>query len=538
VISAADPAGHVRRRLAVRLDPVGLPSAEHVLVLTVGLALLVLAPKILRGTKTAVPLAIVALWAISVLHILRPLGCAAATMALVLSLALAFGRDPFPLGSLNRPRPMLVFAATGAWALAYLAVLASPLVRGRDREIRLAVHNAIGRVLHVSLGPPRLSGAWIVLVETLIGCAAAISLLVLRSLLRPAAYSSGHRDAEHDRAVALAERHGEDSLSPFALRPDKSLYFHGDGFLAYRVIGETAVVSGDPVSPPDETARVLAGFRELARQQGWETVVWGASAGTLDGYRALGLRALRAGEEAVVDPRTFTLEGRSVRKLRQSVHRMSRRGWQITVVEGRELDDSLSAEVDRLAQVWCERKRRLIGFAMAMGPYDAPVKPDDVYVLARSPTGELRAAMRFFAHSGKLSLERMHRLEGTPNGLNESLICRALELARDRGVREVSLNYAGLSHLFRDRRPGLLGRVTLGLLSRRFQMERLVCFCEKFSPEWRPRYLVYESRAGLPRVIPRVLQAEGYLPQCRPFRLRLAGRPRLVPRGLRTDAAR
>ena len=40
-------------------------------------------------------------------------------------------------------------------------------------------------------------------------------------------------------------------------------------------------------------------------------------------------------------------------------------------------------------------------------------------------------------------------------------------------------------------------------------------FNEKFSPEWRPRYLVYESRAALPRAILRVLQAEGYLPSPR-----------------------
>ena len=50
-------------------------------------------------------------------------------------------------------------------------------------------------------------------------------------------------------------------------------------------------------------------------------------------------------------------------------------------------------------------------------------------------------------------------------------------------------------------------------------------FNEKFSPEWRPRYLVYESRAALPRTVLRVLQAEGYLPEAggRRRRRRTAG---------------
>ena len=42
-------------------------------------------------------------------------------------------------------------------------------------------------------------------------------------------------------------------------------------------------------------------------------------------------------------------------------------------------------------------------------------------------------------------------------------------------------------------------------------MDRLVVFNEKFSPCWRPRYLVFESRARLPAAVFRVLQAEGYL---------------------------
>jgi lysyl-tRNA synthetase class 2 len=111
----------------------------------------------------------------------------------------------------------------------------------------------------------------------------------------------------------------------------------------------------------------------------------------------------------------------------------------------------------------------------------------------------------------------MQRVGETPNGLNEALVARALAEARERGVAEVSLNYAGLAHLIRrepSRNPvaRALTRAALAPLHRRFQMDRLVRFNEKFSPQWRPRYLVYESRAALGLTIARVLQAEGYLP--------------------------
>jgi lysyl-tRNA synthetase class 2 len=268
----------------------------------------------------------------------------------------------------------------------------------------------------------------------------------------------------------------------------------------------------------------LASFLDVARTHGWRVVVWGASERHLAAYKALGMHAVRAGEEAFVDPRQFTLEGRKVRKLRQSVHRVQRRGWEISVHEGRTVDAALELEIDDFEWAWRARQRRVLGFAMGMGSYEAHVRPDDLYVLARSPAGTLGAAMRFVSHCGKLSLDTMRRGGDTPNGLNEALVCRALHAARERGVNEVSLNYAGLAHLLRDTPSAhrfLSGAITVAL-GRRFQMERLVRFNDKFAPQWRPRFLVYEAHTALPRGVVCVLQAEGYLPEIR--------RPRM-PRG-------
>ncbi len=532
----ADPTpGH----LISWLDPTAPPSAVHVLVLLAALALLVLAPQILRGTRLAVPIAIGALGSLSMLDAAGPVALGAGAVGLGLAVALMFAWRAFPLGSRNRPQPSLVLGASAAWALAYLAVLADPLMVVHGRAIRGALHQALGRVLHA---PERFSDAWVLLVELLIACAAAISLLALRSLLRPAALRAAHSESEYRNARAIVERHGEDSLSPFILRPDKSFHFHGDGVLAYRVVGETAVISGDPVASDGEAAQVLQSFRDHARTQGWGVALWGASGRNLGRYKELGLHALQAGEEAFVVPASFTLEGRAVRKLRQSVHRVRRRGWEIAGLEGRELDERLVAEIEALDDAWRRTKRRLLGFAMGSGEFEADTRPDDLYFLARSPTGELRAAMRFVTHVDKLSLDTMRRLDDTPNGLNEALVCKALEIARERNVREVSLNYAGLGHLARDRGsrgdgPKALNRLLLRLLRSRFQMDRLVRFNEKFSPQWRPRYLVYESRLGLPHAILRVLQVEGYLPQRRRLGPRLPWLARLLPR-LRPDAVR
>jgi lysyl-tRNA synthetase, class II len=111
-------------------------------------------------------------------------------------------------------------------------------------------------------------------------------------------------------------------------------------------------------------------------------------------------------------------------------------------------------------------------------------------------------------------------------------------------VPEVSLNFAGLAHIVRGTcmtsgPVGHLGRLGLRLLGHRFQLERLVRFNEKFLPEWRPRFLVYESQIGLPRAITRVLQAEGYLPRlgAQRFAHRVRSHSSILPGSAQPNAA-
>lgn len=496
----------------------GAPAGARIAALALGLALLALTPRVWRGTRTALALTVAALAALAVIngehHRIAMAGLQAG-----LALTLVLARRAFPLGCSNRPRARIVLAALGAWVLAAATLAVAALLARTTGHV-------LAHVLHPhALHPgPRLDAGWGWLVEVLAGSALAMSVLALRSAVAPA--RAEHRPTEHEYRTArsIVDHHGADSLAPFVVRPDKALAFAAGGVLSYRVIGGTAVVSADPVAPGDGAGDVLAGFQAHARGQGWQIAVWAASERHLEAYRRLGLRTICVGEEAFVDPAGFSLEGRAVRKLRQSVNRVDRRGWEIIVRDGRDIDSATEQEMDVLSERWRKDHPRLHGFAMGMGAYAGELRPDDLFLLARSPAGELGAVMRFVTYGGNLSLDTMQRVGDTPNGLNEALVARALEVARDRGIAEVSLNYAGLAHLVRAEPSGRrwrrsLVRIAMAPLHRRFQMDRLVRFNEKFAPQWRRRYLVYESRSALPRAVIRVLQAEGYLPHPRPSAL-------------------
>ena len=66
-------------------------------------------------------------------------------------------------------------------------------------------------------------------------------------------------------------------------------------------------------------------------RNGWGLGVMGASEEWLPTYQASGMRFLYIGDEAVVDPREFSLEGGKMKGLRQAVNRVARYGYTVAL---------------------------------------------------------------------------------------------------------------------------------------------------------------------------------------------------------------
>jgi lysyl-tRNA synthetase, class II len=136
-------------------------------------------------------------------------------------------------------------------------------------------------------------------------------------------------------------------------------------------------------------------------------------------------------------------------------------------------------------------------------------------VVARDRDGVARGFLHFVPAYGRpaMSLSFMRRDRRSPNGLTEFLVIRSIQLLRERGLEELSLNFAAFARLLQ--RPGsrldrVLGRI-VALGNSFFQIESLYRFNAKFGPRWEPRYLVYEGTLGLSRTGLAAMRAEGHL---------------------------
>ena len=293
----------------------------------------------------------------------------------------------------------------------------------------------------------------------------------------------------------------------------------GEALIAYRVIRGIALVSGDPVGPPESAGPALAGFLAYARARGWHTAVMGASGRMLQVYTDQGLHPLYHGDEAVLDTMGFSLDGRKMRTVRQAVHRLQRKGFRTEAVMAGEVSPALRGDLITVEDAWLRGAARK-GFTMELDTLFGLGGDDAVFVIGRDELGRVQGFLHLAVcrASRSLSLSTMPRRRDAPNGLTAWLIVEAVSWARCHGFTRLSLNFSPFAGLLaaheelpawrRLQRRALLRLKDLLAL----QLDNLLQFNGQFDPAWQPRYVILQAWADLPRMAVAAMAAEGYLP--------------------------
>ena len=282
-------------------------------------------------------------------------------------------------------------------------------------------------------------------------------------------------------------RHGTDTLSAFKLRQDLRRLWSADGraIVAFRLEAGSMLLAGDPVGPPDALPGMLDEAMAWARRHGLGFGAVGASEQFAATARAVGVRRLYLGDEALLAAGPTDLGGGARKTLRKAVNRVARHGYRAELVAVGDLDAPTLRRAARrqrgLARGAPER-----GFSMAHDALVDELLPDALVVLGRDAQGTVRGFLHFVPVFGRsaASLGFMRRERDTPNGLTEFLVVEAARLLGERGVEELSLNFAAYGRWLRA--PANPVERALAVVLRKadkyFQVERLL----KLQREVRP----------------------------------------------------
>jgi lysyl-tRNA synthetase class 2 len=349
---------------------------------------------------------------------------------------------------------------------------------------------------------------------------ALTALLTLFTLLAPARKPATLNPAAEDGLRGLLGHFGaRDSLGYFALRGDKTAIFSPSGKAAvvYRVVGGVTLAAGDPLGDPEAWPGAIQAWLDEADRYAWIPGVVGAGEDGAIAYQRAGLDSLELGDEAVLHLDEFSLEGRSMRVVRQAVNRVKRAGYTLDVRRQRDLsaEELLEAETTAEALRGEEVER---GFSMALGRLGDPRDPELVVARARDAQGRLVAVLTFVPWGAEgLSLDLMRRARESENGTVEFVVVGVAEAAAELGVRRISLNFAVFRSVFeRGARVGAgpvlrLWHRLLLIASRWWQIESLYRANAKYQPEWVPRFVCFRRAGELPRVGLAALEAEAFV---------------------------
>jgi len=311
----------------------------------------------------------------------------------------------------------------------------------------------------------------------------------------------------------------QDSLGYFATRRDKSVVWASNrkAGIAYRVQGGVMLASGDPFGEYSLWPEAIAEFIKIADEHAWTPAVMGCSdRGGEVWVEHAGMIAIDIGDEAIIDVKDFTLEGRPMANVRQMVNRIKRKGYSCTTHKWSELDNDTRSQLRKLAHEWrygvAER-----GFSMSMDRFGEDFDPD-TYITIAWLNNEIKGLLYYVPWTTNgLSLDRMQRERGTDPGVNELMIVETVEYARANNLAHVSLNFAAFRSLFERADKISAGPITRGMRnlirfsSNFFQVESLYRFNAKFQPGWETRYVLYPRAADLPKVGWAALRAEKFI---------------------------
>jgi phosphatidylglycerol lysyltransferase len=335
--------------------------------------------------------------------------------------------------------------------------------------------------------------------------AAAIGFAFL-SLFRPLEYRFRTAPAERERARAILEAHGNSSEDAFKLWPeDKSYYFSesGESFVAFRVARGVALVLGEPVGPKAEWARLLKHFRTYCHLHDWDVALLYVPRARLKLLEGAGFRALKIGEDAIVETSRFEDEVAHNKHFRGVRNKFARLGYGFELLDPPQ-SWTILGRLARVTRSWLSGEGRSErGFGL--GYHDAGYLGRNRLYLASDGGGRVVAfanAIRSY-NPHQETVDLMRHLAEAETGTMDYLFMNIIHSLHDQGVAEFSLGLAPMTGVgtgsevsTEERVVGYLSRLGLG----QFSYEGLRRYKSKFEPRWEDRYLLYErGPVGLAR---------------------------------------
>ncbi len=511
LFSAVTPSSPGRVDWLRELFPIEIRRSGHIFAALSGFLLLTLATSLLRRKRLAWVLTVLLLIVSILSHLIKGLDYEESLFAGALLILLATMRKTFTAQS-DRPsmaQGVRILFGSLLFTLAYGT--AGFFILDRAYNVQFDLPGAVAQTLamfftddNAGLQPRTRFGQFFADSIYLVGGVTLTYALLM--LLRPVLLRGEPATAaQRRRAQAIVEQYGCSSLARFTLLNDKAYYFSpsGKSTIAYVPKGRGAIALGDPIGPPEDRQEVIFGFQRFCEQNDWYPAFYQTLPNDLVLYESLGFRALKIGEEAIIDLKEFTIKGKAGQNFRTTLNKFKKTGHQIEFYQppiASELIHELRAVSDEWLDMMQGSEKKF-----SLGWFDETYLRDCEIAVIRTAQGQISAFVNVVAEYqiNEITIDLMRHRAEMENGTMDFLFVSLFEHFREKGYDGFNLGLSALSGLGDSAQAPRLEKGMNYLykhLNRFYNFKGLHAYKEKFRPSWEPRYLIYPSLTALPDV--------------------------------------
>lgn len=518
LLSAVTPNLYGRNHWLKEFLPFEIRATGHVFAALTGFVLLTLATNLLRRKRIAWLLTI-GLLVISIFsHLLKGLDYEESLLSGVLLLQLIWMRHFFTAKS-DRPsiaRGVRVLIGALLFTLAY-GTVGFYLLDGKFSE-NFNWGEAVLQTLAMfftednwGLQPKARFGEFFA--NSIYIIAAVTITYAILMLLQPVFWRNLATPKEQQKAKEIVEQYGRSSLAALTLLNDKSYYFSptGNSVIAYVPKGRGAIALGDPIGPIEDRKETIIAFQQFCHRNDWYPGFYQTLPDDIQLYKSLGFKVLKIGEEAIVDLKSFTLQGKAGKNFRPSINRLTKLGYQIDFHQPPITNDLLH----RLKPVSDEWLKMVQGSEkhFSLGWFDEAYLRECEIAVMYNPEGQISAFANIVREYqlNEATIDMMRHRPSIENGTMDFLFISLLQHFKECGYDSFNFGlsaFAGVGDNPESRRLEKVLRYLYQHLSRFYNFKGLHSYKDKFRPGWEPRYLIYPSLATLPDVVVALIRAD------------------------------
>jgi lysylphosphatidylglycerol synthetase-like protein (DUF2156 family) len=311
-------------------------------------------------------------------------------------------------------------------------------------------------------------------------------------------------------------QYGNKSTACFVMMRDKSYFLEKEmnSFVSYRIINGVGLTLGEPIGSDESLDELISKFSTFCLDNDLVPAFYQISNPVL--FETQKFKTFKIGEEAIIYPNLFSLNGMRMKNLRNSVAHAERSKILVHIfTKNTTLNAQIIDDIAKISRLWLEGGKREVGFSCTTLVKETFESDFDLLILGMF--GDEACAfltLKQYPAGNGFVLDLLRRIPDSPNGILELMIYRAIHFVAESfpEIDEISLGLAGLSDSLKqiNRDSGVIESALFSIgksLDMFYRYDSLFIFKDKFNPDWKSRYVAIPDLLSLPRVISSVYRA-------------------------------